>query len=127
MYNTFPDMNGTFAPAGMLEKVPAWINLFENPVTAQFVHRVLGWLVLVGALGNLILGLKNRVTGTQKLIHWSLFLSVIGQFLLGVMTLLMSVPVKLASLHQAGAGVVLLLAVTNLYLEHRAIKDRIGV
>ncbi len=126
MYNTFPDMHGSFIPMGLLHLQPEWKNFFENPVLVQFVHRTLGWTVLALTVLMAFLGIRNRVQGTQRLMHYSLLVAVIMQFVLGVATLLMRVSVDVASLHQAGAGVVLLLAVSNVYLEHRAIRDRVG-
>ena len=41
VHPTFPKMGGFWVPPGMFEFSPWWRNLFEHPVTAQFVHRVL--------------------------------------------------------------------------------------
>ena len=43
VYPTFPKMGGFWAPPGMFEASPWWRNFFENPVTAQFTHRVLAF------------------------------------------------------------------------------------
>ncbi|SMF34490.1 COX15/CtaA family protein [Pseudobacteriovorax antillogorgiicola] len=126
VYNTFPDMNGRLFPAGALSLLPTWKNLFENPVTVQFIHRCLGWLTLGIVFGIAGLGWLRGVQGNQRLIQWALLLAILFQFGLGVATLVMHVPVAIASLHQAGAAVVLILAVTNLFIEWRSIKDRVG-
>ena len=42
VYNTFPLMGDTFVPLDILELRPKFINFFENPVTVQFDHRILG-------------------------------------------------------------------------------------
>ena len=126
VYNTFPDMNGQFVPAGSLSQTPLWKNLFENVVTVQFVHRCLGWITLFWVLGISVLGWMRKVEGSQRLIQGLLLIVVLIQFGLGVGTLLMRVPVSLASLHQSGAALLLILSVTNVFIEWRSIKDRVG-
>jgi heme a synthase len=52
LYNTFPLMGGYWLPPGLFHLEPAWLNFFENPVTAQFTHRVLGVSTLALARGG---------------------------------------------------------------------------
>ena len=50
IYNTFPLMAGSLLPPGGGSLTP-WIrNLFENPATVQFIHRLLGTALLVFGL-----------------------------------------------------------------------------
>jgi cytochrome c oxidase assembly protein subunit 15 len=46
-YNTFPLMNGHFIPPEILMLEPWWKNLLYNMATVQFVHRSIGWLLIV--------------------------------------------------------------------------------
>ena len=46
IYNTFPLMGGAFLPGDLLALEPLWRNPFENPTTAQFIHR---WLAMIVA------------------------------------------------------------------------------
>jgi cytochrome c oxidase assembly protein subunit 15 len=46
--------------------------------------------------------------------------SVIGQFILGVLTLIYVVPVSLGSIHQAGACIVVLATVVLIYRTRQA-------
>ena len=48
--NTWPTMDGELVPHGLFVAEPWWRNLFENPVTAQFDHRMVAYLILVVAL-----------------------------------------------------------------------------
>src|SRR5205823_680076 len=48
-YNTWPLMDGSFIPSGLLVVEPAWRNLFENAMTVQFDHRMLAYAVTVHA------------------------------------------------------------------------------
>ena len=55
LYPTFPKMGGYWVPPGMFETSPWWRNFFENPVTAQFTHRVLAFascVVVLAAWGR---------------------------------------------------------------------------
>ncbi len=49
-YNTWPLMNGAFIPSGLGEADPWYLNLFENPLTVQFDHRMLGYTVFTAAM-----------------------------------------------------------------------------
>jgi hypothetical protein len=52
-FNTWPLINGSFVPDGLGESSPWYINLFENPLTVQFDHRMLGYTVVVATLAQL--------------------------------------------------------------------------
>ena len=41
VYNSFPKMADRWIPSDLFALEPKWKNFFENPTTAQFVHRVL--------------------------------------------------------------------------------------
>ena len=119
IYNTFPHMNGVLLPDGAMYHQPAWKNLFENPMTVQFIHRCLGWMTAALVLFQFIKGLRSHLSRSQKSIQLALLLMTFLQFILGVGTLLMRVPLSLASLHQGGAAVLLVLAVSNCFIEWR--------
>jgi cytochrome c oxidase assembly protein subunit 15 len=40
-------MDGSLVPDGLSAQVPLWRNLFENPLTAQFDHRLVAYAILV--------------------------------------------------------------------------------
>lgn len=105
VYNSFPLMGDRFAPADLWTMSPIWLNLFENPPAAQFAHR---WLAVatVAAILALWIGAGPRNRGLP--VH-ALVLLALLQAGLGIATLLLVVPIPLAALHQAGA--VLLLGV----------------
>lgn len=114
-YNTFPLMNGEFMPEIVWQLNPVWLNWVENNAMLQFVHRWMGAavLLLTTVLGVFALRQKDFVIRLWVSI---LVLSVLAQFTLGVFTLLHVVPLGLASLHQAGACIVLIVLVCILYL-----------
>jgi cytochrome c oxidase assembly protein subunit 15 len=108
-HNTFPTMSGYWIPPGMFELVPWWANLFENGTTVQFIHR---WLAKLLVLGVLIMAWRTR--RPETLAAGAMALIQLG---LGIATLLSGVNIALATLHQAGA--VLLLTIL-IVVRHRA-------
>jgi len=119
-YNTWPLIDGAFVPPGLGEASPWYLNLFENPLTVQFQHRMLGYAVVLAALGQLAwLALKRA---PQPLIGsaFTLALFALLQGVLGVWTLLLSVPIALGLAHQAGAIAVFATALYHFWLARHA-------
>jgi cytochrome c oxidase assembly protein subunit 15 len=113
IYNTFPLMGGAVFPPGGGSLTP-WIrNLFENPATVQFIHRMLG-IALLGF--GLVLGRALRRAG-QRGVGDLLIGAVLLQFSLGVATILRwpASPVFWGAVHQAGAVLLLAATVRSLY------------
>lgn len=100
IYNTFPLMEGQWFPSEWNHLKPLWRNFFENHATVQFMHRQLAILAfLSGCVG----------IWKQKITPWY-GLAVLGQALLGIITLLHSVPILLGTLHQGWAVIVFSMA-----------------
>ena len=113
-HNTFPLMDGRLVPDGLMVITPWWRNIFENPMTAQFLHRVFAYGIVLAALLNALL--LARAPGTMRFSAWTLVALVALQMALGIWTLLSSVPLHLGLLHQAGAMLLLAAATAHLYL-----------
>ena len=43
-------IDGAFVPSGLSEASPWYLNLFENPLTVQFDHRMLGYAVVLATI-----------------------------------------------------------------------------
>ena len=114
MYNTWPFIDGAFfpPPTELFSIDPAWRNLFENVLTVQFAHRMSAYALWVGALWH-ALTLARRAGSRAAMGAIALAVGVTVQACLGIFTLVHQVPPLLALLHQAGAIVVLGLAVVN--------------
>jgi heme a synthase len=108
-HNTFPTMSGYWIPPGMFELAPWWINLFENGTTVQFVHR---WLAKLLVLGVLVMAWRAR--RPEVLAAGAMALIQLG---LGIATILSGANIVLATLHQAGAVLLLTLLIV---VRHRA-------
>jgi heme a synthase len=106
VFNTFPLMAGRWFPPNALDLSPVWVNALENPITVQWVHRVLGTVLLAVSVA-LYLGVRRRAADARTRTLNAALAGLIGaQYLLGVATLLMRVPISLGVAHQAMAMVV---------------------
>lgn len=106
-YNTFPLMDGHLVPYGYARLDPFVLNLTENIAAVQFDHRLLATVTLIMVTSLAVIGWR---TVLPRPIAVALAVVVAVQYVLGVTTLLLVVPVSVATLHQAGA-VLLLTAV----------------
>ena len=115
VFNTFPLMSGQFIPPGAYAMDPWWVNLFENVATVQFNHRLLAYVLAIAGGYFYAVALRSKLPAhIRKAVHVFEF-AIVAQIALGISTLLLIVPVWLGALHQAGALVVLTIA---LYLNH---------
>jgi cytochrome c oxidase assembly protein subunit 15 len=123
IHNTFPMMGGAWVPHDYASGAPPLVNAFENPVAAQFHHRLLavatGVAVLVLWLGC-FMGRSHRVLRGAATVA---LLALALQIFLGIETLLAAVPVWLGALHQAGAMV---LITAMIWVVHNTYSARIG-
>ena len=103
-YNTFPLMDGDWVPDGYTKLHPLLRNFTENIATVQFDHRLLATLTLALVSVLAATGWRARL---PRGLAVCLVAAVVGQYALGVTTLLMVVPVPVATLHQAGAAILL--------------------
>lgn len=102
VYNEFPLMGGQLVPREYAQFAPLWHNWFDNPVAAQFNHRLLAMLTLVTAWALWAWG-RRALSGAPQRALTRVALVAVGQVALGITTLLWSVPVPVAALHQLGA------------------------
>ncbi|MEO8086206.1 MAG: COX15/CtaA family protein [Bacteroidota bacterium] len=100
--NTFPTMDGEWIPSGINALSPGYMNLFENLLTVQFIHRMIAYTIVFLIFALWWITRKENLSSHQKMSIRICFLAVSVQFLLGIFTLLYHVPVTLAALHQVG-------------------------
>ena len=114
LYNEYPLMGDSLVPDEY--GLEGWADPFENPASAQFHHRLLALLVVVG-----VISLWWRAINSGLAMRGYAMLTAVGlQFVLGVATLLYAVPVSLGTMHQGGAA--LLLASVVWYLHGAGVK-----
>jgi cytochrome c oxidase assembly protein subunit 15 len=115
IYNTWPSMDGAFAPEGAFFFRPWWINFTENAGLAQFDHRMGAYLVGISAFALWLRGRRAHLSGLART-SGDLVLGVTGlQILLGILTLLHQVPEALAAFHQFTAVALLASALWHAY------------
>ncbi len=120
-FNTFPLMNGHFIPDGLFSMSPFYLNFLENPVTIQFDHRIIAYVMMIYIP---FVWYKSTKFALHKKSHMAfnlLLATFIIQIVLGITTLLMTVPVSLAAMHQGGA---LLVLTAMLYCLHELRRSR---
>jgi cytochrome c oxidase assembly protein subunit 15 len=102
-FNTFPLMAGKLVPLGLLASTPAALSFVENIAAVQWVHRLLGTVLLATAVVFCLrVGASEADQRSRRLS--AAFASLIAvQYGLGVATLIYSVPIGLGGLHQAVA------------------------
>ncbi|MGH6817158.1 MAG: COX15/CtaA family protein, partial [Methylovirgula sp.] len=109
VYNTWPLMDGHFAPPlqVLTALTPLWRNFTDNVAMVQFQHRMVAYTLLALAIAQAIASVRFARGGraTRRAIG---FVHVVTlQVVLGITTLLLAVPLWAGLLHQAFAMVVL--------------------
>jgi cytochrome c oxidase assembly protein subunit 15 len=117
VYNSFPTMNGQWIPDDLWHLSPWYENMLANIAMVQFQHRLLAYVVsfFILVLWGYLLYRKFLLTNAIKYAISLPLACVAVQFFLGVMTLLYHVPIILASLHQVGAIVLLMILFWSWY------------
>jgi len=105
--NTWPLMNGEIIPPGLDYYSPFYMNLFENPLTAQFAHRLLAYFIAIYA-GVFALAIWRWPA--LRLPAAAFGVATLVQIALGVATVVWDVPLRFALAHQATAMILLALA-----------------
>lgn len=111
VYTTWPKMGDDWIAPAVTAIEPLWLNFVEGIAGVQFVHRYLAYL-LVGFVIWIYVKtrkykLSQRQTSSIRLLVGMVFI----QFLLGIGTLMMSVPIYMGLIHQIGAFILLAIVV----------------
>ncbi|WP_188466399.1 COX15/CtaA family protein [Bizionia arctica] len=104
LHNHWPFMNeGKFMHETVYILDPFYKNLIENPSGIQFIHRTFAYIVVAFILVIWYQAKRMTLTNYQNKAVNSLFILVLVQFLLGVLTIIYQVPLWLGVAHQVGA------------------------
>lgn len=118
--NTWPLMNGRFLSEQALNYTGTALDFVDHKEGVQFIHRNLAWLV---AIGFIAFAYRERRNAALRGADRWLFLAVVAQFSLGVVTLLFQVPIALGVLHQFGALLLLAALLLVMHRTGRAVVD----
>jgi len=115
IYNTFPMMGNAWIPPGLTALEPFWRNLTDNLTTVQFDHRVLAITTFIVIVVFWVRARKTELPPRARVASNALLHTAVLQVVLGISTLLLSVPTFLAAAHQA---VAMLLFTVALFVVH---------
>ncbi|MDB4081668.1 COX15/CtaA family protein [Candidatus Pelagibacter sp.] len=104
IYNSWPDMNGSFFPNDVTVNDYLSSKLFYNPSIIQFFHRLTAYILLFFIIFLNYMFVKKKLHYTNILLF---DFAILLQIFLGIITLLSGVEIKYASLHQLGSIFVL--------------------
>ena len=99
IYNSWPLMGSGFFPDDNSIKNLFYLSALNDPSMVQFMHRSLAYLIFLFYLFIFVIIYKNRLSGLFKAIIVTGFLLIL-QIVLGILTLLYSAQVIIASMHQ---------------------------
>ncbi len=104
IYNSWPDMNGSFFPGDVSYLDLLSTQLFYNVSIIQFLHRFTAYLLLFFILILNYFFIRNK-SNIKNVILFDV--AILLQVFLGIVTLISGVEIKYASLHQLGSIFVL--------------------
>jgi len=108
MFPDWPLMAGGFTPPDMWQIEPLWRNLFENAGTVQFIHRIVGYVLVAFAIG-LVMAARKSANRSVKAAAQVAAAMIFAQATLGIVTVMQSSPLSLAIIHQLGAVLTIIL------------------
>lgn len=101
-YTGWPTMGGEWIPAAIWEAELGWRNLFENPATVQFIHRIVGYLLIFGVIAVWFRARRSPHPVTRGAFT-AMLVMVLVQLGLGILNVMHASPLGLALTHQVGA------------------------
>jgi heme a synthase len=115
VYNTWPLMDGKLVPTidDYLYIAPAWRNFFENHFTVQFNHRLTAYLLVALALWHAFALSRAHAPRSVRATGFAVAGLMLGQALLGIVTLVLVAPVWAALAHQAYAALLLIMVTVH--------------
>ncbi|KAI2657406.1 hypothetical protein H4Q32_008721 [Labeo rohita] len=122
VYNSFPKMGERWIPDDLLAFSPTIKNVFENPTTVQFDHRILGIASLTAITGLCLFSRRVHLPRRAKIAIGCLTAMAYTQVVLGISTLLLYVPTPLAATHQSGSVALLTFAIWVLAELRKVVK-----
>ena len=111
----WPWMADQFFPPDAFDITPLWRNFFENAGLVQFMHRMVGYVLVIFAI---VVWRVSRKSGNQMVrTGFTLASLMVGaQAVLGITTVLQASPLHVAITHQIGAMLVWVLVLNARYL-----------
>ena len=99
-YPTFPLMGGRLVPVDLFALDSGLRNFLENPIAVQWLHRVIGTVLLVVTIWFFTSVFRATIDAASRRFAVALLVLTAVQYLLGILTLIHLVPVSLGVTHQ---------------------------
>lgn len=113
IYNSWPDMNGSFIPNDINYSDLFFYSSLDDPSVIQFYHRLTAYLLFIFLI---ILNYNSFKSKTDFKAIIILNFAIFIQIVLGILTLITGVKITYASLHQLGSVFVL---TSFLYIKYK--------
>ena len=97
-FNTWPSYAGRWFPAGLFDLTPWWRNHFENHAMVHFQHRTVGYVIALAAAW--LFWRLSAAERPAKVASYHVAGLIVLQITLGVFTVITSVALPVAALHQ---------------------------
>jgi heme a synthase len=112
VYNTWPLIDGVLIPKAedYWFVSPAWRNLFENHLSVQYNHRIMAYGLVVLTLVHAFSLRRTGAPYPAQATGMALAGLMLGQAVLGIVTLLLVAAVWAALAHQAYAAILVIMA-----------------
>lgn len=117
--NTWPLMYGHFFPPGIEWSLETLKTLPDHPVLIHFLHRWWAWVVVIA-----LTVLARRVRKDHRKASVALHTAFGTQIVLGIATVMTTVSLTLAVLHQAVGALVVIITVWCVHLTGRSANGR---
>jgi cytochrome c oxidase assembly protein subunit 15 len=119
IYQSWPLMNQSYFPDDSMFSDLLSLKVFETPSLVQFIHRNVAYLMLVFFLVILFIVFKNNDLAYLRKSVILVFLFLLLQIFLGVLTIVFGAQIFLASMHQIGSVILLTATLILVYKNSR--------
>ena len=119
IYQSWPMMNQSYFPDDNDLNDLFSLNSFQTPSLVQFIHRNMAYLIFLIFLVIVIKIFRNKDFVYLRKISLLVFISLLLQIFLGILTILSGAQIILASIHQIGS---IILVITSLILAFKNSK-----
>jgi len=107
IYQSWPLMNQNYFPDDSMFSDLFSLKIFETPSLAQFIHRNVAYIMLVFFLVILFIVFKNDDLAYLRKSAILVFLFLLLQLFLGILTIIFGAQIFFASMHQLGSIILL--------------------
>jgi len=116
VYNSWPKMNNDWIAESVYSMTPFWSNFVNGIAGVQFIHRTFAFVVLGLIIYIFYQSRKIQLIQIEKNAINFLLITIFFQMVLGIITLVMSVPIWLGVIHQLGAFILLGSTVFSIFI-----------